>query len=379
MNNYKGLFYNKDSKKLYYEGGAHFKYKELFRALEALKAKRDEENSEKKFHLRNKSIDYLQEKETNLKTNDNNYYNYESPKRNKDKTNYIEQILSLDKLETSKKRKLKLKEIKTDNTQKEAFLYTENNRYNNINNDPKIRSQSLDINILNEKNNYINKVLLGDKKDNDKRNSSHLLNLKLLQNTNPKSYKNLNTLSSLPKIESAYFNNISKKNIMENTNSNLATDFTNKRKDLMDPNHKMELEINKNLNLPDFYFFSLKKKTQLPQLNLQSISSINKNTLNKINDKNRLLFFFNKNKKEDDFSLNNEMKSQKDNSKKENENDEDMLKSIDLKNNNHKIIKLKKLDKEKKEDLKSKLFSNHKSKSRNKKSHKKSVKKSSDD
>ena len=44
MNNYKGLFYNEKTKKLYYEGGAHFKYKDLVKELEAIKAKREEEN-----------------------------------------------------------------------------------------------------------------------------------------------------------------------------------------------------------------------------------------------------------------------------------------------------------------------------------------------
>ena len=385
--NYKGLFYNKDAKKNYYEGGAHFKYKDLYKALEVLKAKREEEDSKKKYHIRNKSIDYLQEDEINLKTSVNNYYNYESPKINKDKTNHIEQLLSLDKIKTSKKRKLKLKEIKTDNNKNEPFLYTENNRYNikninNVNNDPKIRSNSLDINILNEKNNYINKILMTDKEYSFKTNTnniknSNVLNLKLLQNSNPKSYKNLNTISSLPKIESLYFNNLSKKNIMDNSNSNLDTDFTNKKNDFMDPNTKLEIEINRNLNLPDCHFFSLRKKATLPQLNLQSMSTINNNESNKNNDKNRLLFMLKKNKKED-FSLYNEIKPQKDVNKYEN--DEDMLKSIDYKSNNFKTLKLINLDKEKKNDLRNKLF-NHKSKSKNKnkKSDKKSIKKSSDD
>ena len=383
--NYKGLFYNKDAKKNYYEGGAHFKYKDLYKALEVLKAKREEEDSKKKYHIRNKSIDYLQEDEINLKTSVNNYYNYDSTKISKDKTNHIEQLLSLDKIKTSKKRKLKLKEIKTDNNKNEPFLYTENNRYNikninNVNNDPKIRSNSLDINILNEKNNYINKILMTDKEYSFKTNTnniknSNVLNLKLLQNSNPKSYKNLNTISSLPKIESLYFNNLSKKNIMDNSNSNLHTDFTNKKNDFMDPNTKLEIEINRNLNLPDCHFFSLRKKATLPQLNLQSMSTINNNESNKNNDKNRLLFMLKKNKKED-FSLYNEIKPQKDVNKYEN--DEHMLKSIDYKSNNFKTLKLINLDKEKKNDLKSKLF-DHKSRSRNKKSHKKSVKKSSDD
>ena len=64
MINYKGLFYKEESKKRYYEGGAHFKYIDLFRALEKLKLKKEEEEeSEKNTHSRNRSIDYYQEKD----------------------------------------------------------------------------------------------------------------------------------------------------------------------------------------------------------------------------------------------------------------------------------------------------------------------------
>ena len=375
MINYKGLFYKEDSKKPFYEGGAHFKYKDLVRALEALKAKKDEEENEKKHHSRNKSINYIQDKDifipknpiSNLITIDNNYNNYESPQKKRNNNNYIEQLLSLDKLKLSKKRKLKLKDIKYDNKQNEAFLYTENNRYNNNNNESKIRSNSLDINLLNAKNDNINKILLSEKKYNNKNNNNNIIhNLKLLPNSNTKSFKNLSTITSLPKIESLYFNNISKKILVENnSNSNLATDATNKRNDYIDPKTKMENEINKNLKLPDFNYFSIKKK--LPHLNFQSMSTLDNNKSNRIYDKNRQIFTINKNNKED-FSVN-----QKKDNKYDIETD-DALKSINLKKDNYKILKLANYDKDKKNDLKSKLFP-----IKNKKSRRKSEKKSLDD
>ena len=376
MINYKGLFYKEDSKKPFYEGGAHFKYKDLVRALEALKAKKDEKENEKKYHSRNKSINYIQDKDifipknpiSNLITIDNNYNNYESPQKKRNNNNYIEQLLSLDKLKLSKKRKLKLKDIKYDNKQNEAFLYTENNRYNNNNNnESKIRSNSLDINLLNAKNDNINKILLSEKKYNNKNNNNNIIhNLKLLPNSNTKSFKNLSTITSLPKIESLYFNNISKKILVENnSNSNLATDATNKRNDYIDPKTKMENEINKNLKLPDFNYFSIKKK--LPPLNFQSMSTLDNNKSNRINDKNRQIFTINKNNKED-FSVN-----QKKDNKYDIETD-DALKSINLKKDNYKILKLANYDKDKKNDLKSKLFP-----IKNKKSRRKSEKKSLDD
>jgi hypothetical protein len=375
MINYKGLFYKEDSKKPFYEGGAHFKYKDLVRALEALKAKKDEEENEKKHHSRNKSINYIQDKDifipknpiSNLITIDNNYNNYESPPKKRNNNNYIEQLLSLDKLKLSKKRKLKLKDIKYDNKQNEAFLYTENNRYNNNNNESKIRSNSLDINLLNTKNDNINKILLSEKKYNNKNNNNNIIhNLKLLPNSNTKSFKNLSTITSLPKIESLYFNNISKKILVENnSNSNLATDATNKRNDYIDPKTKMENEINKNLKLPDFNYFSIKKK--LPHLNFQSMSTLDNNKSNRIYDKNSQIFTINKNNKED-FSVN-----QKKDNKYDIETD-DALKSINLKEDNYKILKLANYDKDKKNDLKSKLFH-----IKNKKSRRKSEKKSLDD
>ena len=376
MINYKGLFYKEDSKKPFYEGGAHFKYKDLVRALEALKAKKDEKENEKKYHSRNKSINYIQDKDifipknpiSNLITIDNNYNNYESPPKKRNNNNYIEQLLSLDKLKLSKKRKLKLKDIKYDNKQNEAFLYTENNRYNNNNNnESKIRSNSLDINLLNAKNDNINKILLSEKKYNNKNNNNNIIhNLKLLPNSNTKSFKNLSTITSLPKIESLYFNNISKKILVENnSNSNLATDATNKRNDYIDQKTKMENEINKNLKLPDFNYFSIKKK--LPHLNFQSMSTLDNNKSNRIYDKNSQIFTINKNNKED-FSVN-----QKKDNKYDIETD-DALKSINLKKDNYKILKLANYDKDKKNDLKSKLFS-----IKNKKSGRKSEKKSLDD
>lgn len=36
MLNYKGLFYNEEREKKYFEGGAHFKYNQLYRLLEKI-------------------------------------------------------------------------------------------------------------------------------------------------------------------------------------------------------------------------------------------------------------------------------------------------------------------------------------------------------
>ena len=128
MNNYKGLFYNEDPQKHYYEGGAHFKYKHLVKALKELKAKREEEENELKLHSRNKSLDLYKDKNINnniltldTNNNNNNYNNdfFESPEHKREKKDaFIEQLLSIDKLKYSKRHKIKLKEIKSEHKPK---------------------------------------------------------------------------------------------------------------------------------------------------------------------------------------------------------------------------------------------------------------------
>lgn len=375
MINYKGIFYQEDSQKHYYEGGAHFKYKHLFKALEAIKAKREQEKELKIPQSRNKSLEYYQEKNNlnnDLLTIDNNKNIFESPKNN-NKDTFIEQLLSLDKSKLSKKRKIKLKEIKSESKQKDTVLYTENNRYNNY--ESKIKNNSIDINFLKEKNNkYYNKILLTEEKSNDKK-SKNILNLKLANSNHKSSFKTLNKIDTLPKIESLYYNNLSKKNLFDNnSNSNMATNSTNIKSEFNEVKNKMEYEINKNLNKPDFHFFSLKKI--LPQINGQSMSTINYEKTNNLFDRNRLMFTINnRNNREESISnQNNNIKSFNDNINSDEDEKDNILRNINLKKNNYKILKLGNENKEKNSNLKSKLFPNNKEKKSLKKSLKKIIK-----
>ena len=45
MDEYKGIYYNDNAQQQFYEGGAHFKYKELYKILEEMEKKN---NSSKK-------------------------------------------------------------------------------------------------------------------------------------------------------------------------------------------------------------------------------------------------------------------------------------------------------------------------------------------
>ena len=372
MNNYKGLFYNEDHQKHYYEGGAHFKYKHLVRALKELKAKREEEEeNEIKINLRNKSLDiYQQDKNTkynNLATidNNNNYNNiFESPIHKRDKKDaYIEQLLSIDKLKLQKRHKIKLKEIKTEHRLKELeVLYTENNRYNN-DNEPQIRNISMDLHKLRERNNddFKSRILLSEDKK-----IKNILNAKL-------STKNL---EKLPKIKSLYYNNLSKKNVVENySNSNMATNSTNIKGEFSDQiNTKLEFEINKSLKKPDFLIFSNKKN--LPQISGNSLSIFNNNKSNNTFEKNKLMFTINNNRNnKEDLTINRNNKN-KSLVFSDNNNDEDdkdiIIRNINLTKNNYKVFKLKNKDNEISNiEIKSKLMDD----SERKKSHKKSSRK----
>jgi len=379
MLNYKGLFYNDQKQKHFYEGGAHFKYKHLVKALEELKQKQDEKENKDKIHNKNKSLDYNQNQD--LLINDNRHNILISP--NKDKNNdYIEQLLNFNSVKRSKKGTIKLKEIKSVDRKKDIVLNTENNRYNNEMN---IRNNSLEfnknLNLKSNVNNYKDMILLTENRNNNKSKDSKL-KIDFDSYSNTKSYKNLQNMISLPKIESSYFNSLSKKNIIENSNSNMATKSTNRKSEFSKPKMEMEIEYNLNKDLnkidkkPDYLFYSHTKN--LPKINIESMSPINNNKQNINLDKNRQLFTINVKNKEESIYNNIKNNNGDNNGYLYNNNN---LRSIHLKKNSQRILRLNNEDKDKDKDInkisiKSKLFSMERKKSHRKKSKKY---KSSDD
>ena len=358
MLNYKGLFYNDQKEKLFHEGGAHFKYIDLVKILEELKEKQDKKESEEKVHNKNKSLDYNQNQD--ILINDNPYNILCSPNKEK-KSDYIEQILNVNTVKRSKKSTIKLKEIKSVERKKDIVLNTENNRYNN---EMKIRNNSLEINqnsqLKSNTNDYKNLILLTENKNNSK-NKKAKLKLNFDSYSNTKSYKNLQNMISLPKIKSPYLNSISKKNIIENSNSNMATKSTNRKSELNKPKMEMEYDLNKADKNPDYLFYSNIKK--LPKLNIESMSSLNNNKQNINLDKNRQLFTIDaKNKKE---PLYNNIKiNNGDNNVNLYKNY--ILRSIHLNKDSKRILRLNNEDKDKnknKINIKSKLFSSKRKKS----------------
>ena len=266
MLNYKGLFYNDQKQKKYFEGGAHFKYKDLVKVLEELKEKQDEKENEDKAHNKNKSLDYNQNQD--ILINDNRRNILESTNKEKNR-NYIEQLLNLNSVKSPKKTLIKLKEIKSVDKKKDIVLNTENNRYNNEMNK---RNNSLELNknlnLKSNTNDYKNLILLTENKNNSKNKESKVkINYDLYSNTN--SYKNLQNMISLPKIESSYFNSLSKKNLIENSNSNMATKSTNRKSEFSKPKMEIEYDLNKVDKKPDYLFYSHTKK--LPKLKIYII------------------------------------------------------------------------------------------------------------
>ena len=373
MLNYKGLFYNDQKQKKYYEGGAHFKYKHLVKVLEELKKKQDEKESEEKTHNKNKSLDYSQNQDIIINDNRNNILASPNKEKNND---YIEQLLNFNSVKRSKKSTIKLKEIKSVDRKNDIVLNTENNRYNKEIN---IRNNSLELNrnlnLKNNTNDYKNLILLTENRNNSKNKESKLkINFDSYSNT--KSYKNLPNMISLPKIESSYFNSLPKKNIIENTNSNMATKSTNRKTEFSKPKMETEIEydMNKDLNKIDkkldYLFYSHTKK--LPKINIESMSSLNNNKQNINLDKNRQLFTIDvKNKEESIYK--NIMNHNGDNGGNLYNNNN--FRSIHLKKNSQRILRLNNENKDKDKDINKISIKNKLISPIRKKSHRKQSKK----
>ena len=203
MLNYKGIFYNQEKDKKFFEGGAHFKYSDLVNVLIDLineKNKNSESDISKipSDDLRstiNKNI-LIEEsnsskisKEKKINTNFLTLNNYKI-QNNIKLINTHRYVLNTDKnIEKEKARKKKLIELLNYNIKISPFK-------NNYNNSKKIFC-----------NNSLNRKSLKTLSNNDNLNNSnnylntHILN-KRIENNN------------LPLIQSSYFNNLSNNNMI---------------------------------------------------------------------------------------------------------------------------------------------------------------------
>ena len=220
MENYKGFYVNDkiNDKPKFFEGGAHFKYSDLYKMLKIIYKKREEKNNEKKnkkYFINEKSISNLKNKSRNIQSifqsftqryNQNNksengkisfFYN----KNINNLTNENIQISFNSKINDNNKPQFHFnsnsslgKNINCNNNNNESGFYknykninnnTNNNIINVINNLPQINIK----NILNQTNNPIQILNIG--KNNDVKNRN--LNLDILNSNNNINY-NFSTL-----------------------------------------------------------------------------------------------------------------------------------------------------------------------------------------
>ena len=300
MENYKGFYYKESKSKKYFEGGAHFRYKDLFKILLSLGGTILEENiyysnihQNNENKSKNKKLTLLSNKEKckkNLpKTRNINNINYINNPNTKEtiKTKKIHQInLSNNNLENLNSiNKIKAKKKYEEKSNINNFYY--NNVYNII--CPQTQRYHINNNLvkelLNNKNNIIeDKNPNNNTINNNKKNYSYLLNyLKskihmknksetFIQNINEKN--NQGNLVIRKKNISHLKQNLNKKSLNIKVN-HINTNINN--------NDNKNININKNNCLMIYE----KSKTKLSRSHLNTdinkIIKTNKNSRNIIN------------------------------------------------------------------------------------------------
>ena len=212
MLNYKGMFYKEEKEKKYYEGGAHFKYSLLVRALLELQnqMKSNSEtinsNSEKSDSVFDTNSIYRIKDNDNISNKEVNTNQYILTLNNrKDKTFHNKGSLSNEKNLREKDKKKKFLDLLNLNLK--IFPIK-----NNSNSKRKGYMDSLD------KNYRIKSIKqIGFNNNNDNNNLSNRTNNYLKTQINPKK-KEYNY--DLPLIQSYYFNNLANKSILGKNKDN---------------------------------------------------------------------------------------------------------------------------------------------------------------
>ena len=200
MENYKGVYYNETKEQKFYEGGAHFKFKDLFNILKVLGGVLPEEdhiNPSNSF-IKNKNIN----KEKNLDLNINSIFNEEQEEKIRQRTRNINQFnyinnpntqITFNKNIRSKNNNLSIKKsymAPSRNIDKNSIFFDEiNKNYNNINastlnySNKNNLKNNLTQTFLHKRRNNLN----SEEKINKIDNNSHYIylnNLKYVHNRN---------------------------------------------------------------------------------------------------------------------------------------------------------------------------------------------------
>ena len=184
INDYKGIFYEDNSERKYYEGGAHFSYEALYQILSNIK----KQQSLNENRILNKEKDMLKQvpivsRQKNFSMK-NIFSCDEQIKRNKIKK--MNNVNNINENKSNIKKDINLKKINyiRNNVSKEKSLPKKKNKNNNMNQSNSVihlnSGQCLNININNNFNNFIN-----INSNNNNINDKIILNNNNNNNSNP--------------------------------------------------------------------------------------------------------------------------------------------------------------------------------------------------
>ncbi len=267
MLNYKGMFYKEEKEKKLYEGGAHFKYSLLVRAL--LELQNQKKSSSETINSNSEKNDSVFETNSihRIKENNNNIYSdvninqYILTLNNRmDKTFHNRGCLSTEKNLRDKERKKKLLDLLNLDLKIFPIKNSSNSKRKNF-------LDSLDKNYRIKS---IKQLGINNNKDNNNLSNRTNNYLKTQINHNKKGYN-----YDLPLIQSYYFNNFANKSILEKNKDN--NNANNLKISMFSP---MKLKLSKNnkifINNP---IVSPKKQIYLGDSLLNEIET-NKNSKN---------------------------------------------------------------------------------------------------
>jgi hypothetical protein len=271
MENYKGIYYNESKEKKYFEGGAHFKYDILFKALLSLGGKLQEEES-----YDNPSFLHNDNKEQNQINKDVNYlFRKIEKKAPKYKTRNLAEFKYL------------------NNPNTKILLNTRNIRKNGkllVRNGSNTRSRNVKNNYYFEKNNssYVNKTTVSNnsikKKLNNRLINYFLYKKKISKKSEERNDENVNKINIINNNNNTneqsisnclkYIHNRNRSDAILNINNNTLNNNISSKEIENDNN----FYIKKNQNL-----ININKSSYMIKNNKNNISNIRNNIYNYYN------------------------------------------------------------------------------------------------
>ena len=269
MDNYKGIFYNDSKEQHYYEGGAHFRYKDLYDMLTILGGLLPEK-------------DYDIDSALIIDNNNTNLDNYLNKKKAKNRTRNFNQI----------------NYVNNPNTQ--LTFNKQNLLKNNLNNTSK------DLNKIKSRN---NKNYFGEKNNNYNRTNTSIYkyNQNTIRNNLMQTFLNKKERSNLNKEQKNndkfnnykdYINFENFKYIYANNKNFLNNKYFNRKKSL----NKLNSKNIQNDNMKSNYIINSYNSNSNKLINIKK----DKNELNYLN--NKFNIFFPKNNNKNNYSRNIENK-----------------------------------------------------------------------